>query len=97
MICVNLSCDTFEKHHHGAKCKKLCQHCEGERYPEFRIRKLPVLKSAPWTVLSKRQLPMVGCLGYWYDGGEGEWAYPFKTQAFAIFALEYALKREALS
>lgn len=68
----------------------------GENYErdtiEFRIRKLPLLRSAPWTILSPRRLQMVGCLGYAY--GDGVWAYPFKTQQYALFALEHALKRE---
>ena len=65
---------------------------EAEPKPEFRIRKLPLLRSAPWTILSPRRLQMVGCLGYAY--GDGVWAYPFKTQQYALFALEHALKRE---
>lgn len=71
---------------------RTCWYCSGPP-PEFRIRKLPVLRCAPWTILSPRRLPMVGCLGYSY--GEGVWAYPFKTQQYALFALENALKREA--
>lgn len=61
---------------------------------KFKIRKLPLLRSAPWTILSPRRLQMVGCLAYWCDMN-GMWAYPFKTQQFALFALEHALKREA--
>lgn len=68
-----------------------CRKCN-PRQPEFRIRKLPLLNSAPWTILSPRRLQMVGCLGYTYS--DGMWAYPFKEQQYALFALENALKRE---
>lgn len=77
-------------HHGDPQCGPSCPLYDG---PEFRIRKLPLLRSAPWTILSTRRLQMVGCLGYSY--AEGMWAYPFKTQQFALFALEHALKREA--
>ena len=82
------------RHNHtfGEDCRRTCPVHEK---PEFKIRKLPLLRSAPWTILSPRRLQMVGCLAYWCDMN-GMWAYPFKTQQFALFALEHALKREAV-